>query len=162
MNTNKIPSIESIMFYADAFILAARKLTQPGVPDLQLVVAQIVNSSFASELYLKCIILIETGDVPRGHDLAKLFDKLKRETKDSIESKWNTERAKRSAAFDEIDRRAGSPVTARTLLDALTKEGRAFEIWRYGYEPRRLPNFSLGDLPAILREHVQAERQILS
>ena len=35
---------------------------------------QIVNSSFSSELYLKYLILLDNGDGPHGHDLAKLFD----------------------------------------------------------------------------------------
>ena len=40
-------------------------------------IAQTVNSSFSSELYLKCLILIETNTTPRLHDLEKLFDQLK-------------------------------------------------------------------------------------
>ena len=154
MITNIRLRIESIFFQANAFNLAAQKLTQTGVSNLSFMVPQIVNSSFSSELYLKCLILLDTGDAPHGHDLAKLFDQLSDETKNAIETKWNTETAKQTATLDEIDRRAGAPVTARTLQDALTREGKAFENWRYAHEPGPLCNFSLTNLPAILRSHI--------
>ncbi len=154
MNNGNVPPVESIFFHADAFNYAAQKLVQPGVPDIYLVVAQIVNSSFSSELYLKCIILTETGNAPRGHDLRELFDGLRDESKQVIENEWNAENARKSAVLDEIDRRSGSPNTPRNLKDALAREGNAFEKWRYAYEPGKLPNFSLGNLPAILRRHI--------
>ena len=154
MIPNITPRIESIFFQADAFNVAAQRLTQTGVPNIPLMVAQIVNSSFSSELYLKCLILLDTGDAPHGHDLAKLFDQLSDESKNAIETKWNAETAKQTATLDEIDRRAGAPVTARTLQDALTREGKAFENWRYAHEPGPLCNFSLTNLPAILRSHI--------
>ena len=154
MSNGNVPRVESIFFQADAFNYAARKLTQPGVPSIHLLVAQVVNSSFASELYLKCIILIETGKVPRGHHLRKLFHRLKDESKQVIENEWNAEHAKKSAALDEIDRRSGSPVTPRNLKVALAGEGNAFEKWRYAHEPGPLSGFWLGNLPAILRRHI--------
>ncbi|MFP5468765.1 MAG: HEPN domain-containing protein [Alphaproteobacteria bacterium] len=154
MNANAIPSIESIFFQANAFKLAAQKLTQPGPPNLLLMVAQIVNSSFSSELYLKCIIIIESGDSPHGHDLEKLFNQLKNETKNIIETRWNAERFQQWAILDEVDRLAGGPVNARTLRVALAREGKSFESWRYAHEPGKLPNFSLGSLPTILNAHI--------
>lgn len=121
-------------------------------------IAQTVNSSFSSELYLKCLILIETNTTPRLHDLEKLFDQLKVGTKQIIENEWNTERAKQSAVLDKIDRLAGEPVTFRNFKDTLASEGNVFEKWRYAHEPGKLPNFSLGNLPEILRKHILAIR----
>jgi HEPN domain-containing protein len=158
MSGDNTPRIRSTFFQADAFHLAAHRLTQSGVPDISLMIAQVVNSSFSSELYLKCLILIETGNFPHEHHLAKLFDELPDKTKQVIENEWNAETAKRSTVLDEIDRRAGGAVTARTLTDALSKEGDAFVDWRYAHEPGPLCNFSLSNLPAILRKQILAIR----
>ncbi len=158
MSGDNTPRVRSIFFLADAFNLAARKLTRSGASIIPLLIPQVVNSSLSSELYLKCLILIETGNIPHEHDLAKLFDGLRDETKQVIENEWNAETAKRSAVLDEIDHRAGGAVTARTLTDALAKEGRAFENWRYAHEPGPLCNFSLSNLPAILRNEILAIR----
>ena len=149
-----MPQIKSIFFQAGAFHLAAGRLAQNGVPHIPLLIAQVVNSSLSSELYLKCVILIETGKVPHEHDLELLFDELKNETKEIIEREWDAETAQRSAVLDEIDRRAGSPVTPRKLKDALNKEGKAFVNWRYAHEPGELCNFSLGNFPGIVRKHI--------
>ena len=150
MNTNNIPRIESIFFEADAFNLAAQILTQFSIPNIRLMLPHVVLTSFSSELYLKCMILIETGNVPSGHDLAKLFDQLKDGTKQIIENEWNAETAKQSAV--EVDRRA------RNLKDTLAKEANAFVTWRYAYEPGELCGFSLWNLPAILHKHILAIR----
>ena len=158
MSGDNTPRIRSTFFQADAFHLAAHRLTQSGVPDISLMIAQVVNSSFSSELYLKCLILIETGNFPHEHHLAKLFDGLPDKTKQVIENEWNAQRADRSAVWDEIDRRAGGAVTARTLTDALSKEGDAFVDWRYAHEPGPLCNFSLSNLPAILRNQIMRRR----
>ena len=96
----------------------------------------------------------ETGDASHGHDLSKLFDQLSIGSKNTIETKWNTEQAKKSATLDEVDRRAGAAVTARTLKDALTREGKAFENWRYAHEPGPICNFSMANLPGIIRSHI--------
>ncbi len=158
MSTDRTPRIESIFFQADAFNIAASRLAEPGRPIIPLLIPQVVTSSLSSELYLKCLIRMETDEVPREHDLAKLFDELQGETKQAIENTWNAETAKQSAVLDEIDRRAGKPVTPRTLTDALAKEGSAFVNWRYAHEPGPLCNFHLSNLPAILRNHILTTR----
>ena len=112
MSADNTPRVRSIFFQADAFHLAAQRLTQSG-PD---------------------------------------------KTKQVIENEWNAETAKRSTVLDEIDRRAGGAVTARTLTDALSKEGDAFVDWRYAHEPGPLCNFSLSNLPAILRNQIMRRR----
>jgi hypothetical protein len=50
-----------------------------------------VLSAFASELYLKCLLCVETGNVPNGHNLRDLFLKLKDETKLSLDGLWDTD-----------------------------------------------------------------------
>jgi hypothetical protein len=42
-----------------------------------------VLSAFSSELYLKCALCIETGAVPDGHNLRKLFEGLAVWSRDS-------------------------------------------------------------------------------
>jgi hypothetical protein len=52
-----------------------------------------VLSAFASELLLKCPLIIETGEAPDNiHELHTLFGKLKHKTKRRIEEIWDAER----------------------------------------------------------------------
>jgi HEPN domain-containing protein len=52
-----------------------------------------VLSAFASELLLKCLLIIETGEAPDNiHELHTLFGKLKHKTKRRIEEIWDAER----------------------------------------------------------------------
>lgn len=50
----------------------------------QLVVPGTVCAAFACELFLKYIVLRETGQHPRGHDLAELLGQLKELTRNSL------------------------------------------------------------------------------
>ena len=62
---------------ADQRHLAASEMATIGYP-------QIVLSALATELYLKCLICMETGKAPRGHHLKQLFDRLSPETRRRI------------------------------------------------------------------------------
>ncbi|MEW6438128.1 MAG: hypothetical protein AB1508_13280 [Pseudomonadota bacterium] len=48
-----------------------------------------VLSAFASELYLKCLLCVETGETPRDHNLKRLFDKLAENTRRDVEDLWD-------------------------------------------------------------------------
>jgi HEPN domain len=43
-----------------------------------------VNAALATELYLKCLLLIECGQFPRVHDLKRLFSQLRRGTQQRL------------------------------------------------------------------------------
>lgn len=78
---------------------------------------QIVLSAFAIELYLKCLICIETGRAPpHGHHLKHLFDRLAPETRRRICSIWEHEiKPLRAALWDALE--ATSPAGKRVPRD---------------------------------------------
>lgn len=45
-------------------------------------------AAFSCELFLKCIICIEKGDAPKGHDLLPLYKELKPETRRQLDGLW--------------------------------------------------------------------------
>ena len=48
-----------------------------------------VLSAFATELYLKCLLCLETGRAPHGHHLRNLFDQLLPETRERLKALWD-------------------------------------------------------------------------
>lgn len=70
---------------AEWFHLASGTLRNAVPKMLGLVVPTIVNNAFSLELYLKCLIAIETGrKPPSGHNLRWLFNRLNDKTKAKI------------------------------------------------------------------------------
>jgi hypothetical protein len=63
-----------------------------------------VLSAFASELYLKCLLCVETGVVPDQHNLKTLFKRLQPTTRRALEDLWdaNIRLPHRQLAFDAI------------------------------------------------------------
>jgi hypothetical protein len=110
----------------------------------------IVLDALTSELFLKCLICIETGSTPRGHDLKKLFDQLSEATRTRIQSYWESEVAtRRREEWDKFER-FGLKI-ARDLPSALAKGTNAFERYRYSYEENTQDlHYYLEDLPALL------------
>ena len=60
-----------------------------------LVEPLIVLAALTSELFLKCLICIETGNLARRHDLKQLFDQLSGETRARVQNLWDLEIAVR-------------------------------------------------------------------
>jgi hypothetical protein len=110
----------------------------------------IVLDALTSELFLKCLICIETGSTPRGHDLKKLFYQLSEATRTRIQRSWDSEVAtRRRKKWDDMER-LGLKI-ARDLPSALAKGTNAFERYRYRYEGNtRDLHYYLEDLPAVL------------
>jgi hypothetical protein len=110
----------------------------------------IVLTALASELFLKCLICIETGNTSRGHNLGALFDQLSEMTRARIQERWEGEVAfRRREEWDNLQR-FGLDMP-RDLISALAKGGSAFERYRYSYEGNTegLHHY-LEDLPALL------------
>ena len=61
-------------------------------------------SAFASEVYLKCLLCAETGDVPNDHNLKALFDRLQPSTRRRLEDLWDEDirRPQRQRMLDWI------------------------------------------------------------
>jgi hypothetical protein len=50
-----------------------------------------VLSVFTSELYLKCLLCVETGIVPDTHNLKALFKRLRPDTRRALEDLWDAD-----------------------------------------------------------------------
>lgn len=124
-------------------------------PQLALEMGQavMVLAAFNSELFLKCLICIETGLVPTGHYLDGLFDQLSPETRARIEHIWKTEIVPlRDPMWTSIEKNFGNGETLHRDLPSAIKAGRrAFEKMRYAYEPEsKGSQFYIADLPRLL------------
>ena len=109
----------------------------------------IVIDALTSELFLKCLICIETGSTPHGHNLRSLFDQLSDETRTRLQSWWDSEIAThRREDWDKLERFLKID---RDLPGALDKGTNAFERYRYSYEGNTQGlHYYLEDLPALL------------
>jgi hypothetical protein len=109
----------------------------------------VVLGAFTTELFLKCLVCIETGNAPRDHNLRRLFDHLSMEARTRIQNLWNSATIRRSKKWDELEKFGLS--MPRDLPSALDKGSSAFERIRYSYEGKTEGvHFYLEDLPAIL------------
>jgi hypothetical protein len=110
----------------------------------------VVLSALTTELFLKCLICLESGNAPRGHDLRKLFDQLAAPTRERIENLWNSKvAARRAKEWDRIEE-LGLRVP-RDLPSALARGTNAFERVRYSYEGNTEGvHYYVGDLPTLL------------
>jgi len=114
----------------------------------------IVLSAFASELFLKCLLLIEGKGTHNCHDLHVLYKKLSPQAQTLIASKWDfpTRRAA-EIAFAEMESGQKMPTD---LDSALIRGGNAFKKMRYIYEDPLGTDFYLIDLPRILHDVILA------
>jgi len=129
-----------------------------GGPNVQLA-AQLaepvmVLSAFTTELFLKCLICLETTKTPQGHHLFELFEQLSPATQAKIVHLWDTHIVPvRDPEWTFIESQPGiGRKIHRDLPGALAASSRAFEKIRYGYEPKNRENsdFNVSDMPRIL------------
>lgn len=112
-----------------------------------------VLSAFASELYIKSLLCLETGKVPQHHNLKSLFRELSPETQKRLKELWNdySKHHDRQRVYDAI-RKLPDGQNVRTDLDyALDVGADAFRQIRYIYETGQTI-FLLGDFPNMLRQ----------
>lgn len=121
----------------------------------QVVQPGMVISALTTELFLKCLVCIETTQTPKGHHLYQLFSLLTPETRSKIIDLWDTHIVPaRTAMWDAIEQHQNPKgyKIGRSLPAALLASSMAFETIRYNYEPDcRESEFNIGDLPRILR-----------
>jgi hypothetical protein len=110
-----------------------------------------VLSAFACELFLKCLVCVERGDQPHGHDLLALFNLLSAQTRERLSEMWASHAQKYQDKVQEFSAMHG--LTFETELVAALKTGRrAFDLIRYRHEERGEEfAFYLGALPYMLR-----------
>lgn len=99
--------------------------------------AQYVNHSYAFELLLKCIMIIENGHYYEGHNLWDLFKKLNPETQTTIISRFDEYKSFRRhrtyfGIFEKIE-----------FLTVLEEAGTAFIEFRYLFEGNNTPHYDL-------------------
>jgi len=155
----KIP--QSIFVHADGFLKASQSRVDP--PNPYDAVVLVTNCAIACELYLKCLIYIETGQLVKNqHNLKRLFAMVPKETQSIIQERFDAQLAKQpaydsSGASEEHLKamRAAEEKLPKNLIEALRKGGDAFVQWRYLYEAGETMNaFALFPLPYILRDFI--------
>ena len=119
-----------------------------------MVHAGMTLSAFTTELFMKCLICLETNLTPQGHHLFELFEQLKPATRSRIANLWNAHiipRRDPEWKFIENSQYGGTKKFSRDLSGAISDSSRAFEKIRYSYEPgSKDSNFNIGDLPRVL------------
>ena len=148
--------MHALGFHAAENVLGSITLTPATQAAAQLVQPTMVVSAFTTELFLKCLINLETTLTPQGHHLFELFDQLKPETQRKIVHLWDSEVIPirdPEWTFIEKSRNYSHGRFKRDLPGALADSSRAFEEIRYAYEPAsKKATFNIIDVPRILRQ----------
>jgi hypothetical protein len=128
---------------------------EPGNTQLEITIGEpvMVIGAFTIELFLKCLVCIETGRVPHTHHLRELYDKLGANTQQRLLRTWENDiAAYRKAEWDRVEAAAGEKA-ARDLPGALAAASKSFERIRYSYEGNTAEvQYFLQDLPQLLRQ----------
>lgn len=131
-----------------------RNTVPPDKPEQVPLIAHpaLVLSVFASELYLKCLLCIETGRVPNTHNLKALFRDLQPATRRRLEDLWDHDirRPERQKVLDHIRTLPRGKELRLDLDYALDIGANSFTQLRYLYETTQ-SYFLLGDFPNLLR-----------
>jgi hypothetical protein len=122
-----------------------RRAGQPGSGwELTIAAPTMVLSAFAAELYLKCLLVMQSGSAPPIHQLDKLFKQLNHKTQRRIQELWEADGRPKLMPFCT---HLGLP---SDLSNALAKCGRAFENLRYYYEDPTRVVYYIGDFAWIV------------
>ena len=101
------------------------------------------NLAFALELYIKTLLAELRVNVPRGHDLGKLYCEIPRPVRDEIEKSyasrkkdWYGRPASVTIAKGPLEppRWGDYPSQSQDLTAVLERSGDVFSSWRYIYE----------------------------
>ena len=111
-----------------------------------------VLSVFATELYFKTLLCLETGEVPQTHNLKALFDALLPATRKRLKELWDLEikKPKRQRALAFIRTLPDSDKLRLDLPGVLELGANAFEEIRYFYEKEQ-SYFLLSEFPDQIR-----------
>ena len=153
MKITKFPPLQGvrrgkfILKQADAFqrasVLALDcALKEAKEQKLHLSLVYGVNAAFAVELYLKCLLLIEGGQVPETHNLKQLFNQVSRESRGKITKRHNTLAADHPV-LSEFRQKLG----IKTDLNSILEDGQdIFTQFRYFFEgiPNRMEPIGFG------------------
>jgi hypothetical protein len=160
--TKPLPKHDPVQIFlqADGFSAAYNLLSSvPRHEAVRIGHVQVVVSALAVELFLKCLICMETGRTSRGHYLRQLFDQLSPDTRRDIDAIWRNEVVPFRAAMWNGMERLGGGTVPRDLPTALSMANKSFEKVRYLYEgDLDGVAYILTDLPTILRRVIVHRR----
>jgi hypothetical protein len=156
MTTSSSPTVDPSRIFeqADCFYKALAVLCNVEPEDTQLAVTLgepvMVIGALTIELFLKCFLCIDSGKVPRTHNLRELFEKLSPSTQKRIQEGWDKIAAHRAEEWSHLEKSLGITI-ARDLPSALAAGGGAFQQIRYSYEGNTQQlQYYLQDLPRLL------------
>jgi len=125
-------------------ILLINSLGAPKQIDATRLVPQAVNSAFSSELFLKCLHLLDhKKPAPMVHALDRLFALLNVSTQNEINRAWTKMRRTLPTKFLQRTQEPG-------LLECLKESSIAFEHYRYLFELAPV-RYRIQNLPDVLR-----------
>jgi hypothetical protein len=108
-----------------------------------------VMCAFASELFLKCLILLEGGTLSKKHNLLTLYNQLSAKSQALVERHWDDGCRARKDSFEDLEKKFHLKIP-RDLKTALDDCGDAFEQMRYVYEDPSKAKFYITHLPTSL------------
>jgi hypothetical protein len=137
--------------FCEAYKMLSRTSNDPALM-MSVGTPVMVMSAFSSELFLKCLICLETGKSSYGHHLKELFDQLSVPIKESIEQLWDQTVVPLRKPLWLAAEEQKVPIP-RDLRSALAAGNDAFQTMRYCYEPDQAKKicFVLTDLPLVLK-----------
>ena len=108
-----------------------------------------VNHSYAFELYLKCLMIIETGEYTEGHQLFELFKSLKPTTKNNIENHFNSNYAiiRRNMKYFGL-------FETPSIYELLKEANKAFIDFRYLFSRKNTPTYQLHGAIECVRQEI--------
>jgi hypothetical protein len=114
-----------------------------------------VLSAFASELYLKCLLCMETNSVPEGHNLKMLFEQLPVPTRHELDDLWDADirHPDKQRVIDYIRSQPKGSDFRLDLRYALDVGADSFIELRYFYEKEE-SYFVLSHFPFLLRKNI--------
>jgi hypothetical protein len=120
--------------------------------DSDLHIPIFIDQAFAGEIYLKCLLLIQTGKYPKGHDLKFLFDQLPATEKSAVDEIYKNE-FKNSILYRHLMTRK----VVSKLSSVLARAGKTYVNMRYSFQSTAKPLGPTVGLP----EFIEAVRKRL-
>ena len=127
----------------------AEEATSVGYPCIYLAL-------MASELYMKSMVLRQTGHIPKHHNLQKLFNALPQAVQKSIHRRWDEALPKYTRQIAVIEKHFGRKIDV-SISGAFKSAERANESLRYIWEAQPDSFTIIQDLPFILQDVIMNE-----
>jgi hypothetical protein len=131
--------------------------------DLTLTFSIIVNKAFAAELYLKCVLVLNSKNIPALHNLEELFLLLDTQTQQQIISLYNAELPNYKDELESLSRMLmaynGSSISTDFLSTLATAQS-LFQRYRYAFEydtSKDILNPTVNAITDALRKYIYSK-----